>query len=206
MLFSIPSLFSYDLGWTSQEKYLFTGGTYSGTDQSGELYYDIFTGDFPFIIDIHPGKLSMITGLPLHRPTPFFLSFGTDTQVGFFDAYSEVSLIQSGSLGFSFDLFGDLSLDKFITIGSRFYNLSHGFRFYEDSMRFQNSLSYSAERFTLHGETLYGIEEKELLDWNIGIDYRIKDFWSLRCSIEDDQRISVAFGDFAGPPLPLDRR
>ncbi len=194
LLISISSLFSYDLGWTSQEKYVFTGLTYDGSNQSGELYYDIFTGDFPFIIDIHPGTLSIMTGLPLHRPTPFFLGLGTDMQVGFFNDYSEVALIQSGSMGFEIDLFGDLSIDKFITIGSRFYNLSHGFRFYEDSMRLQNSLSYSMKDVSVHGETVYGIEEGELLDWSVTLDYRIKETWSLRCSLEDDMRISLAFG------------
>ena len=195
---------AYDLGRTSQEKYLFAGGTYLAEEGAGEIYYDIFTGDFPLILDIHPGHFSVLSGLPMHRPTPFFFGFGTDTQFGYFDAYNTFNLLQTVSIGVTLDMFGDRSVDKFLTIGSRFGNLSHGFRFYEDTMRFQNALTWSTEGFTLRGETVYGIGEGSLLDWDVTLDVRVDRFLSLRCSVSEGLGVTLAAGISHYDP-PLDR-
>lgn len=195
-----------DLSWTAQEKYAFAGTIYDHSEQCFHPYVDIYTGDFPLILQWEPRKVNIFTGLPLNRPTPFFVSGGTENQVGFIDAYSKVALLQSGSIGFQWDLFGDQSIDKFITLGSRINSLSAGLRFYENSKRLLAHIQHSTEYMDLYSSIEYTIPDQELSDWSIGIDLRNSDTCSVRLEIARDLSISLAVGiSHHDPPADLVR-
>jgi len=194
IVFHTGMAYANPLPWTAQEKYLFLGGSYDFSESQAALYYDVFTGDFPCIFHIEPYEITLMTGLPLHRPSPFFFSLGTENQIGFLDAYTRVALFQSGSLGFRWDAFGDQSIDKFVSLGSRYYGLTSGIRFFENRRRLQSHLQYSSKSMDLFASATYGFADNKLLDWSAGIDLRTKDHYSIRVELDHTMKVSVAFG------------
>lgn len=180
--------------WTAQEKYLYGGLRIDPQTSQVLPDLDIYTGDSPLVFHITSEDLVLFTGLPMHRPTPFFFSAGTENQVGFLNAYDRRTLFQSASLGFSWDFFGDDSFDKFVSLGSRFDDLSSGLRFSENDQNLQLSLQYDTWRFSAFAEAGYSFSEKDITGLSAGLDFRIGTFSTFRLSYDAEDGIFVGFG------------
>ncbi|MGM0432335.1 MAG: glycerophosphodiester phosphodiesterase [Spirochaetota bacterium] len=191
VLISMESAMATPLPWTAQEKFLF-GGVSMGSNI--EPYFDIYTGDHPLIIQASPGEFSIHTGMPLYLPFPFIISGGTVNQFGFFDAYSKRTLFQSGSVGFVYDMFGDRSIDRFISWGMRFDEFSAGIGLYERTKRAVGQINYTSKYVELFSNAEYSFEHNQLTDWQVGADIRTGDFYSLRVALNDDLSVTAAVG------------
>jgi hypothetical protein len=194
MFLQMSMLTALSMPWTAQSKYLFTGATYEASSAQVSPYLDIYTGDAPYIIHAGSGELSVLLGLPLHRPTPFFFSFGTENQISFMDVYSRRTLFQSGSIGFAWDLLGDLSIDKYIMLSSRFDQISSAVRFYADSLTLEHALHVSTPRADLFTSLRYGLEEQSILAWSAGLDLRLRDSLALRLMLSREMELTIALG------------
>lgn len=205
VLSSLP-LHARPLIASGQEKYLFSGLEFDLDDPSLSFDYDIFTGDFPFALHIAPGTFSLYTGLPLHRPTPFFGSVGTENQFGYYDSYSERNLLQSMSLGFTWDLFDTGERELFYAISSRWDALSLQNRFLETSESLVSVLSLDLEDFSLSGQIDLSLTDGSLLSWCLEGDFRVYDSYSLRLGLGDGGRLSIKLGiSHVDPPADTAR-
>ncbi|MGM0432334.1 MAG: glycerophosphodiester phosphodiesterase [Spirochaetota bacterium] len=177
--------------WMGQEKYVF-GGMHA--TNRVKPYFDMYTGDYPFIVRAGQGRLALYTGMPLNRPTPFLFSVGTENQIGFYDAYRKRTLFQSGSVGFLYDTFGDKPIDPFISGSMRYDNISAGWGLFERSERAVGQVSYSAKHIEVFSHAEYSFSGKTITDWQIGVDVRTDNFYSIRLAVNNDFSVTAAVG------------
>ena len=158
--------FSLNLTPALLERHILAGVS---TDLEGnaEPSFNIFTGEFPFLISFNAGfnknafsinDFTLYTGLP--RFFPFYGSLGKYNEAGYIDLYSSRALIRSAGIGFKLQ---DVSFHfmPYAFIASKYNNFSAAGRIYMDkNFAVSAGLFLLPFSFTLNYESISGLTLK----------------------------------------------
>ncbi len=151
------------------------------SDGSLKPYFDIFTGDLPYIVSYNQNeglafylKLYMMFYM-LPQETNTYIKFGKYPQIGYINEYSSTTPIYDLSLG--------MDPDVFINLTSKIKDINLGVKIYRNNVSFYGGINDPKLSF-------YFDYNKSL---NLQMYYRFKDFYTFYLSLTGN-KLNAGFG------------